>query len=79
MYDGELPCGALPLVCEVCRDSTWAQHIQTFLRIAIVPITPCTCHLETCTVGDLHSWTLCSTFFLEPLCSTSQQMYCKCQ
>lgn len=33
--------GQLRLVCEVCRDSTWAQHVQTFLAcvgVAIVPV-----------------------------------------
>jgi hypothetical protein len=40
-------CG---LACEVCRDSTWAQHVQTFLP----PAACCDCPRQSpYTIGDL--------------------------
>lgn len=53
--DGELPCGALRLVCEVCRDSTWAQHIQTFMRMANLRLSPPPRALVTWRLAQLDS------------------------
>lgn len=51
--------GQLRLVCEVCRDSTWAQHVQTFLACVVLRLSP-SVTLQSFSsflkLRDLHRW-----------------------